>query len=497
MKKILIALVLLVIAVVVAVPFLIGSQIEKTTKQLVEKGNQQLSVFAQSNAQIKSGTLTVDDYEKGYLDSKATGVLTLAMAGTGESKQFTIPFNTDIKHGPYLGNAGFGLAKIISRPDLSGLDLPEAINADTIIIEGLVDFSQGLTQTVEVAPINHVSEEGNTVNFAGATINSKSHVQNPATFIADLSVKQLTLSSTDESNVLTLKPFEMEVNGKGGETKGEATKVGSFQVASGVIEASMGEGISILLQKMSVTGDYRRAKGADVMLGSGQLSMTDLVITNPKTLATPIRLPELTLSTKLEQAQNDDLNMSMNYQGTLDPSLMELMRSPVDIKTATIDLEFKAIPANVVAEYQTLVTDLVAEPDQEKVAEVMQAKMFELIQVLANNAASTHLNVNANAAEGDLIADINTGFKPGVNFDAAQMMQLLVAPSPSTIMPLLVGRGNVSLSKGITDKAGLTPMIQIMAAEFVTLKGDKFVSELQITDGQLLINGTPLPLAPQ
>ena len=84
-----------------------------------------------------------------------------------------------------------------------------------------------------------------------------------------------------------------------------------------------------------------------------------------------------------------------------------------------------------------------------------------------------------------------------MDFDAAQMMQILAAPNPGAIMPLLVGRGNVSLGRGVTDKAGLTPMIQIMAAEFVTLKDDKFVSELQITDGQLLINGSPLPLAPQ
>ena len=77
------------------------------------------------------------------------------------------------------------------------------------------------------------------------------------------------------------------------------------------------------------------------------------------------------------------------------------------------------------------------------------------------------------------------------------MMQILAAPNPSSFLPLLVGRGDVSLGKGVTDKAGLTPMIQIMAGEFVTLKDDKFVSELQITDGQLMINGSPLPLASQ
>jgi len=493
MKKILIALVLLVIAAIAAGPLLIGSQIEKITKQLVGKTNQQLSNFVASNPQVQSGSLTVDDYQKGYLNSQAKGVFTVAMVGTGEPKTFAIPFNTDIKHGPYLGTAGFGLAKIISKPDLSSLDLPKAINADSIIIESVVDFSQGLTDTVTIAPIKYVSDDGNTVDFAGAVINSKSNVKNRSTFTADMSVKQLILSSTDESNVLILKPFDVEMSGKG--EAGQQS--GTYEMDSGVIEASMGSGVSIVLQKMAASGSYKKAKGADFMLGDGGLTMTNLVVTNPESLSMPLKLPELTFNTRLEQALNEDLTMSIKYQGKLDPSMMELMRSPVNIKTAALDLEFKAIPLNVITEYQKLVTDMMGDPDKEKVAKVMQAKMLELVQMLANNAASTHLNLVANSAEGDLIADIDTGFKPGVNFDAARMMQLIVSPDPSTIMPLLVGRGNVSLSKGITDKAGLTPMIQIMAAEYVDLKDDKFVADLQITDGQLLINGTPLPLTPQ
>ena len=186
--------------------------------------------------------------------------------------------------------------------------------------------------------------------------------------------------------------------------------------------------------------------------------------------------------------------MSVKYQGTLDPSITKLTNSPVDVKTAMLDWQFKAIPVKAVNEYQELANSLATETDPAKSAEAMQAKMLDLVQVLANNAASTHLNLKATAEEGDLVADIDTGFKPGVNFDSAQMMQLLAAPSPSAILPLLVGRGNVTLSKGVTDKAGLTPMIQMIAAEFVTLKDDKFTADLQITGGQLLINGKPLPL---
>lgn len=493
MKKIIIALVLLIVAVVAAGPFLIGSQIEKITKNLAEKSNNQLAKLVQSNPRFQSASVTLDRYEKGYLDANASGIVTLVLAGIGESKEISIPYNTEITHGPYLSDAGFGLARIITRPDLTGFDLPQAINAETVVIESVVDFSQGLTETLTVSPIKHTAEDSTTIDFLGAKINSKSHVKNRLTFTADMNVEKLTISSDDQSKTLTVKPFKMDIRGKGD----ASMQAGSYQADSGAIEASMGEEVSLVLQKMAISGNYQQAKGADFMLGDGALDLQDLVITNPNALLEPLKIPALKFETKLEQTQDEDLTMSVKYQGTLDPSMMKLMNSPVDVKTAEIDIQLKSIPLKVVTEYQKLSSDLSAETDPQKAAAAMQAKMFELVQMLAQNAASTHININANSAEGDLIADIDTGFKPGVDFDAARMMQILAAPNPSSIMPLLVGRGNVSLSKGITDKAGFTPMIQFMAAEFVTLKDDTFVSELQITDGQLLINGTPLPLAPQ
>ncbi|MGB1311048.1 MAG: DUF945 family protein [Leucothrix sp.] len=493
MKKILIALLLLVIAAVAAAPYLIGSQIEKITNQLVDKTNQQLASAVKSNPQIQGGSLKIDEYKKGYLDSQATGVFTLDIADIGETKQFKIPFNTKTTHGPYLGDAGFGLAKIVSRPDLSELDLPDAITADTFLLESIIDFSQAMTQTLTVAPIKHADENGKTVDFAGATINSKSHVKNRLTFTADVDVKQLVLGNKDEPPAFTLKPFQMDISGKGD----EAALAGTYQLDSSVIEAVGGESVNISLQKMAMVGSYKQATGADVMLGDAELSLSDLVVTNPEDLPTPIKVPNLKFSSKLEQASNNDLSIAAKYEGTLDQSLMTLMNSPVNVKTAVLDIQFKAIPIESVSEYQAMMENLMTQADNPDAGEKMQGKVLELIQSLANNAMSTQLKVNAQADEGELVADIDTGFKPGVNFDAAQMMQLMMAPDPSTILPLMVGRGNVSLSKGVTDKAGLTPMIQIMAADFVTLKDDKFVAELQIDEGQLLINGNPLPLAPQ
>ena len=492
MKKILIALVLLVIGVVAASPYLIGSQIEKTSQHLVAKGNKQLATLAETNPQIESAAFSLNNYQKGYLNATADGVLKLSLLGLApEPMDISIPYSTDITHGPYLGEAGFGLAKVVSRPDLSGFDLPESINEDTILIEGVVDFSQNMQDKVTVAPIKHTDESGTTLDFSGALITINSHLKNRSTFDADVAVEQLKMMSEQEENLLTLNPFTLDISAKGEESLAS----GTYEADSSAITASMGEGITIALQKMAMSGDYKKANGASLMLGDNQLTLSELEITNPGTLPAPLKLPKLTFKTTVEQAQNDDLSIAVNYLGTLDPSMMTLMRSPVDVKNAEIGLAFNAIPLSAMQAYQSLSSSMMpgAEPD----AAAMQGQLFEILQMLANNAASTSLKVNATATEGELVADIDTGFKPDVNFDEAQMMSLLASPSPATILPLLVGRGDVSLSKGVTDKAGLTPMIQIIAAEFVTLKDDKFSAELKIEDGQLLINGTPLPLAPQ
>ena len=488
MKKILIALLVLVVGAVAAGPFFIGGQVEKMTKQLVEKTNQQFASALESNPQIKSGSVTIDDYQKGYLDSEAKGVFKIAIAGLGDSKEFAIPFTTKIKHGPYLGDAGFGLAKSVTRPDLASLDLSDAITADTVVIESVVGFSQEVDQVMTVASIQHKGENGSTVDFAGATINSKGNLKNRANFTAVMDVKQLVVGSADEPKDLVIKPFTMDVSGEGD----EAAMSGTYKADSSVIEASIGgDDANVSIQKLAMSGNYKQAKGIEMMLGSGELTMTDLVI-SPKALPEPIKVPELKVASNVEQAENEDLTIGVKYQAKLDPSLMAIMNSPVAVDDAEIDFQLKAIPLAVINDYQKLAQELMSNPEQDGAA--MQAKIFELVQALAKNAASTHLGVKANAAEGELVADVDTGFKPGVNFDEAQMMQLMVNPTPSTILPLLVGSGNVSLSKGITDKAGVTPMIEMMAAEYVSLKDDKFTAEMQITDGQLVINGKALPL---
>jgi len=495
MKKTLLAIAVLGLGAAAASPYLIGSQIEKTARQQIERANQQLVTAVKSNPQFQDASITVESYEKGYMKSTAKTLLSLAvnLPGQAEPKVFDVPLNSEISHGPYLGDAGFGAAKIISHPDVSGLELPEAITNETLTIENLVSFSGAMDQKATVAPIKYAAEDGTMFDFAGATIVSEASLENRSTFTGEMDVQQLVVSTEDEPNQFVLKPFKMDLKGKGD----DSLMKGDYEIKSGAIEATIGDDGSLVMQSMEMAGTYAQAKGADMMIGEANGVFKDIIFTNKQLSPDPIKLPELSVMTNMSQPDGTDLDINVKYAAILDSSLMAIMQSPVDVKTADLEVSFKALPIEAVQKYQDLMGDLASEKDQNKAAEKMQGELFSILQMLTKNASATHLELHAKSDAGDLNADIDAGFKPGLDLSEQELMMLMGSADPQKLLSVLVGRGNIDLNKGITDKAGMTPMIQIMAADFVTLEGDIFKSELQISDGQLLVNGSPLPfLAP-
>ena len=491
MKKILIAIVLLVVGVVAASPFLIGSQIEKSARQQVDLANQQLVTAVKSSPQFQDASIKIESYEKGYMNSQAKALLSVAvnMPGEAEPKVYDVPFNSEITHGPYLGDAGFGAAKIVSHPDLSGLELPDAITNDTFTVENLVSFSGDMDQKATVSPIKY-DAEGTVFDFAGATITSNANLENRSTFTGQMDVQQLVVSTEEEPNQFVLKPFKMDLKGKGD----DKTMQGDYEIKSGAIEATIGTDGNVVMQSMQMAGTYAQAKGADLMIGDANGVFKDIVFTNKEISPDPIKLPELAITSKMSQPEGTDLDITVKYAATLDSSLMALMQSPVDVKTADLEVTFKALPIEAIKKYQDLMGDLASEKDEQKMAEKMQSELFAITQLLTKNASATHLELHAKSDAGDLNADIDAGFKPGLDLSEQELMMLMGAADPQKLLSVLVGRGSIDMNKGITDKAGLTPMIQIMAADFVTLDGDTFKSDVQISDGQLLVNGTALPL---
>lgn len=500
MKKTLIAIVVLLGAGAAASPYIIGSQAESIIRQQTDSTNQQLAMSMAGNPQFKDLSVKLESYEKHYLNAKAKGVFRLAMVVPGETepKTFEIPLNSEITHGPYLGDSGFGLAKVVTRPDLTGLDLPDALkgafNADTIVIESVVDFARKLNETVTISPIKFTAEDGTSFDFAGAKLMSKSSADNRYTFDGNMDINKLVVSNDDEPKLFILSPFSMTLSGKG---EPDMAK-GTYDGASGVITAEMGESGKMTMQSMVLKGNYTQASGVEMMLGGGELTLRDIEITNPDALSGPIKVPEFAVKSAAQESKSGDLDVSASYMVTLDSSMMTVLSSPVDVKTVKLDVEIKSLPKSAISAYQEMAEQMAAMGQSEEAAAVVQEKMFAIFQSVVKSAGSMTMNLQAKATEGDLNADLELGFQPGIELTEDELAELMANSSdPGAVLSILVGRGHVDLAKGITDKAGMTPMISMMAGDYVTLEGETFKSEMRIKDGELFVNDQMVPLAPQ
>jgi uncharacterized protein YdgA (DUF945 family) len=497
MKKTLIAIVVLAGAGAAAAPYIIGSQAESIIREQAELTNQQLAMSMTGNPQLKDLSMKLESYEKGYLNAQAKAMFRVAVTIPGEPEPtvFEIPLNSEITHGPYLGESGFGLAKIVTRPDLSGLDFPDelkaSLGADTIVIEDVVDFSRQLNETVTVAPIKVTTKDATVIDFAGAKVISESSADNRYTFTADAMIEKLTVSNDDEPELFIMNPFKMDIQGKG---EPDMSK-GTYEATSGEMSFEMGESGKLVAQALALKGNYTQAEGIEMMLGGGELSLRDIEITNPDALPAPIKIPEFMVKSLVEQNKSGDMDISASYAATLDSSLMTVMNSPVDVKTVQLDVVIKSLPVAVVTKYQEMMQSIAA-GESEPGAEAMQEELTAIIQSIVKSASSMTMNLAAKATEGDLNADVELGFQPGLELSEDELMELMGQADPGSLLSILVGRGHVDLSKGITDKAGMTPMVSMMAGDFVKLDGETFKSDMRITDGQLYVNDQLVPLAP-
>ena len=69
--------------------------------------------------------------------------------------------------------------------------------------------------------------------------------------------------------------------------------------------------------------------------------------------------------------------------------------------------------------------------------------------------------------------------------------------NPATLQNLLKNNLDLNIdariSKSLTDKIGLTPMIEGRGAMFVTLSDGEYRLKIENNDGKIKLNGMPLP----
>jgi uncharacterized protein YdgA (DUF945 family) len=494
MKKIITIAVLLGIAGVAASPFLIGTQIESVTQEQAKLSNQYLAQSVKNNPYLSKGSFTLESYEKTYTSATAKSLLkleTIIPQKNGEPLVLEIPLTSEITHGPYLGDSGFGLAKVISRPDITAMELPEFIKADTFMVEDIISFTGQVNETFTMAAIKHDDGQG-TFELGGIKADVETSLDNRLSFTGDIAVADIKVSTAQSDESFHLKPFNITMQGKGD----SAATSGDYQFEALDIKGEGGKGFTLAIQKLSANGTYKASENTDLSLGKQEMLLTNVEINDPEMLPDPVILPEFKIATLLEEGSPQTLNLQANYSAVLSPELMAVFQSPVNVKSVDLGIGMTSLPVAALQAYMELAQNLSAPQQPEAGMAAMQEKLPGLIRMVINSAMAGSVTLLAETDEGKLDADLKVNFIADETFsdDDAMALMMSAGEDPAALLALLAGKGSLHLDKSVTDKAGITPMVEMMAAEFVTLEGEAFKSELLIQDGEILVNGQALPL---
>jgi len=287
MKKILLAVLLLIVGAVVASPFLIGSQIESVLTKQDELVNQQFSRAKESSPLFKQLDFKLDSYDKGFMGATAASKVTLALnvpAEDGEAKVYEIPLISKISHGPYLGDNGFGLAHVVTKPKLDGLDVPEWITDETFTMETSMGFDRQLSQAVTMAPVNHsfdTSDGSAKVEFGGAVLSGKGPADNRAEVDGRMEIASLSVADGDGKEQFKVQPFAMDIESKGEADFSNGTYTGSSEAIKVTIAPDTGESGEVSIASMQMNGDYQQSDAIKMMLGTSSLTFNDIQVSNP------------------------------------------------------------------------------------------------------------------------------------------------------------------------------------------------------------------------
>nr|CAA6810557.1 MAG: Unknown protein [uncultured Thiotrichaceae bacterium] len=495
MKKIMTIAVLLGIAGAAAAPYIIGSQIESVTQEQTDISDQQLKQAVKTSPYLKDASFTLESYEKGYASSVAKSLLkieTIVPTDGGEPLVIEVPITSEISHGPYLGESGFGLAKVISRPDIEKMELSEAIKADTFTILDVIDFSGNLDESVTVKPVTFDDDSGTVIEIEGMQVNVATTLANRLDFDGTIEIKGLKATNKDKGeHVFQLQPFGIDVESTGD----SETASGDYKLKVGKIDVVGGEDFTASIQSIGANGTYKTVQGISMALGEHEMTLANLEFNSPASLPAPVTIPELKFKSLAEEGESNTVNFAANYHATFDDSLAAVIPLPVSVKTADIDVKINSLPISALEAYMELVQKL-SDPNQVEVATSgIEEQLPEILSTIINQAASLVASVKVDTEDGNLNGDLDVAFTSDKKLTKDDVMGLMMSgEDPSVFLSLLAGKGSLYLDKGVTDKAEMTPMVQMMGAPFVKLEGDAFTSELLIKDGEILVNGEVMPL---
>ena len=465
----------------------------------------------EAEARYKSSSEAIADSEYRREGSSAIATITRPLPLQESAEPVTLTVTDTITYGQELRDQGV-IARVERRitPHDALVSTMKALAPLPVTDENMVNGIAGHLQLRnDLLADNNIrstfavtsfqtQDDGNSFDFKGMQYETYYNEKSADIFDGQLNVEPITMTSSGKE-------------GKGGTATLTAVKGNWGNKADGSaylnvdpikIEATDINGLSALeIAGIKGSGSgvaYDDTFGA--FLGKGDISINNIRYTNNGRVT---NIGDIILDLDNNKTAVGNYNSTFGLTFKLDG--VSLQQSIPMLPVAPKNLRLNVTVNDISARANTNLSEamqLIGEQTQQGSNNMPAAAQDKL------NAALTDLIRDKTRLTADLLAETDSGSASvnahlGIRKDSSDSAETWQAAlneakeNPATLQNLLKNNLDLNIdariSKSLTDKIGLTPMIEGRGAMFVTLSDGEYRLKIENSDGKIKLNGMPLP----
>ena len=455
----------------------------------------------EAEARYKSSSEAIEDSEYRREGSGAIATITRPLPLQESAEPVTLTVTDTITYGQELRDQGV-IARVERRitPHDALVSTMKALAPLPVTDENMVNGIAGHLQLRNDLLANNnirstfavtsfqTQDDGNSFDFKGMQYESYYNEKSADIFDGQLNVEPITMTSSGKE-------------GKGG-TATKADGSAYLNVDPIKIEATDINGLSALeIAGIKGSGSgvtYDDALGA--YLGKGDIGINNIRYTNNGRVT---NIGDIIFDLDNNKTAAGNYNSTFGLTFKLDG--VSLQQSIPMLPVAPKNLRLNVTVNDISARANTNLSEamqLIGEQAQQGSNNMPAAAQDKL------NAALTDLIRDKTRLTADLLAETDSGSASvnahlGIRKDSSDSAETWQAAlneakeNPATLQNLLKNNLDLNIdariSKSLTDKIGLTPMIEGRGAMFVTLSDGEYRLKIENSDGKIKLNGMPLP----
>ncbi len=433
MKKLLIAIVIIIAISFAVAPNFIGQRAETEFKQLY--------------SQIESTgdfTISVTEYQRGWFSSTAVVQLELNMARfdptTTESLVFKM--HNDISHGPVLRDT--------REMELGLLDIDSSVEFPEALLQEMPDFNESFNDLVTIK---------NRMYFDG-------------TMFGLFELQEFKFSDPDVN--LTISPAKFEATTS---TAGNILTTGFWDGMSVSDNGTFG----ITMGKMGFDFDLTSISGniydpMAIYSGTTAMTIAEVRVTGQE-LPGMVKLENITLGS-LSVAENDVMNIN------IDMGIAAIDAVGLNFTDFVLNQSFDSMHTASIQQMNAMFNN-------DAVMQNIEQHMDELTQItmtmLANNPVYKIRELGVMTAQGAISSEMTASLDE----------TLVDVTNPESIALAAIVDASGYVPVAFLTSMGVMPMVQPFVDQgYITSDGENLNFEFSFKQGQMTLSGKPFPMAP-